>query len=224
MILNIALVLVVTQILSCVLIIKGHRNWNYLCYKFPYRGTKDGFSGFISKVVLVLCGIMTSISILLIKYDPNFKDSPVWFLFLISGGWYVSLALYLDRKNFYLQTTTEGISWANFLAISHHAPYKDIVKFTYNSRNSGDIDIDLTWLVVKTARGGTLRFDPILTDAGLLMAQLAFRLQKGYWARSDSPEDQREIQEYLENDKETCEYLFQISRCVIEHVPEEKPE
>ena len=114
--------------------------------------------------------------------------------------------------------------WANFLAISHYAPYKDIVKFTYNSRNNGDIDIDLTWLVVKTARGGTLRFDPILTDAGLLMAQLAFRLQKGYWARSDSPEDQREIQEYLESDKETCEYLFQISRCVIEHAPEEKPE
>ena len=49
MILNIALVLAVTQMLSCVLIIKGHRNWNYLCYKFPYRGTKDGFSGFISK-------------------------------------------------------------------------------------------------------------------------------------------------------------------------------
>ena len=71
--------------------------------------------------------------------------------------------MYLDCKNFYLQTTPEGMMWADFLAISHHAPYKDIVKFTYNSRDSGDIGIDLTWLVVKTARGGTLRFDPVLT-------------------------------------------------------------
>ena len=100
--------------------------------------------------------------------------------------------------------------WANFLAISHHAPYKDIVKFTYNSRDNVDIGIDLTWLVVKTARGGTLRFDPILTDAGLLMAQLAFRLQKGYWARSDSPEGQREIQEYLETTKRHVNISFKF--------------
>ena len=156
MILNIALVLAVTQMLSCVLIIKGHRNWNYLCYKFPYRGTKDGFSGFISKVVLVLCGIITLISILLVKYDPNFKNAPVWFLFLVSGGWYISLALYLDRKNFYLQTTTEGISWGNLLSISYDASYEDITKF--HTRHGGIYG--LTWLVVKTNHGKTLRFDP----------------------------------------------------------------
>ncbi|WP_279796709.1 hypothetical protein, partial [Rothia dentocariosa] len=156
MILNIALVLAVTQMLSCVLIIKGHRNWNYLCYKFPYRGTKDGFFGFISKVVLVLCGIMTLISILLVKYDPNFKNAPVWFLLLVSGGWYISLALYLDRKNFYLQTTTEGISWGNLLSISYDASYEDITKFSYETRGI----YGLTWLVVKTNRGKTLRFDP----------------------------------------------------------------
>lgn len=214
MILNIALVLAVTQTLSCVLIIKGHRNWNYLCYKFPYRGTKDGFSGFISKIALVLCSIMTSISILLIKYDPNFKDSPVWFLFLISGGWYVSLALYLDRKNFYLQTTPEGMIWANFLAVSHQASYKDILKFSYDPR--GDFDTDLTWLVVKTNRGKTLRFDPLLTGAGLLIPQLAFRVENGYWAKSADPEDQQLLQNFIDEPEKARELLMSCSPCVIE--------
>lgn len=212
MILNIALVLAVTQILSCVLIIKGHRNWNYLCYKFPYRGTKDGFSGFISKIALVLCGIMTSISILLIKYDPNFKDSPVWFLFLISGGWYVSLALYLDRKNFYLQTTPEGISWGNLLSISYDASYEDIAKFSYETRGV----YGLTWLVVKTNRGKTLRFDPLLTDAGLLIPQLAFRVENGYWAKSADPEDQQLLQNFIDEHEKARELLMSCSPCVIE--------
>lgn len=212
MILNIALVLVVTQILSCVLIIKGHRNWNYLCYKFPYRGTKDGFSGFISKIALVLCGIMTSISILLIKYDPNFKDSPVWFLFLISGGWYVSLALYLDRKNFYLQTTPEGISWGNLLSISYDASYEDIAKFSYETRGV----YGLTWLVVKTNRGKTLRFDPLLTDAGLLIPQMAFRVENGYWAKSADPEDQQLLQNFIDEPEKARELLMSCSPCVIE--------
>ena len=212
MILNIALVLAVTQILSCVLIIKGHRNWNYLCYKFPYRGTKDGFSGFISKIALVLCGIMTSISILLIKYDPNFKDSPVWFLFLISGGWYVSLALYLDRKNFYLQTTPEGISWGNLLSISYDASYEDIAKFSYETRGV----YGLTWLVVKTNRGKTLRFDPLLTDAGLLIPQLAFRVENGYWAKSTDPEDQQLLQNFIDEPEKARELLMSCSPCVIE--------
>lgn len=212
MILNIALVLAVTQILSCVLIIKGHRNWNYLCYKFPYRGTKDGFSGFISKIALVLCGIMTSISILLIKYDPNFKDSPVWFLFLISGGWYVSLALYLDRKNFYLQTTPEGISWGNLLSISYDASYEDIAKFSYETRGV----YGLTWLVVKTNRGKTLRFDPLLTDAGLLIPQLAFRVENGYWAKSADPEDQQLLQNFIDEPEKARELLMSCSPCVIE--------
>lgn len=212
MILNIALVLAVTQILSCVLIIKGHRNWNYLCYKFPYRGTKDGFSGFISKIALVLCGIMTSISILLIKYDPNFKDSPVWFLFLISGGWYVSLALYLDRKNFYLQTTPEGISWGNLLSISYDASYEDIAKFSYETRGV----YGLTWLVVKTNRGKTLRFDPLLTDAGLLIPQMAFRVENGYWAKSADPEDQQLLQNFIDEPEKARELLMSCSPCVIE--------
>ena len=212
MILNIALVLAVTQILSCVLIIKGHRNWNYLCYKFPYRGTKDGFSGFISKIALVLCGIMTSISILLIKYDPNFKDSPVWFLFLISGGWYVSLALYLDRKNFYLQTTPEGISWGNLLSISYDASYEDIAKFSYETRGV----YGLTWLVVKTNRGKTLRFDPLLTGAGLLIPQLAFRVENGYWAKSADPEDQQLLQNFIDEPEKARELLMSCSPCVIE--------
>lgn len=212
MILNIALVLAVTQILSCVLIIKGHRNWNYLCYKFPYRGTKDGFSGFISKIALVLCGIMTSISILLIKYDPNFKDSPVWFLFLISGGWYVSLALYLDRKNFYLQTTPEGISWGNLLSISYDASYEDIAKFSYETRGV----YGLTWLVVKTNHGKTLRFDPLLTDAGLLIPQLAFRVENGYWGKSADPEDQQLLQNFIDESEKARELLMSCSPCVIE--------
>ena len=212
MILNIALVLAVTQILSCVLIIKGHRNWNYLCYKFPYRGTKDGFSGFISKIALVLCGIMTSISILLIKYDPNFKDSPVWFLFLISGGWYVSLALYLDRKNFYLQTTPEGISWGNLLSISYDASYEDIAKFSYETRGV----YGLTWLVVKTNRGKTLRFDPLLTGAGLLIPQLAFRVENGYWAKNADPEDQQLLQNFIDEPEKARELLMSCSPCVIE--------
>ena len=212
MILNIVLVLAVTQILSCVLIIKGHRNWNYLCYKFPYRGTKDGFSGFISKIALVLCGIMTSISILLIKYDPNFKDSPVWFLFLISGGWYVSLALYLDRKNFYLQTTPEGISWGNLLSISYDASYEDIAKLSYETRGV----YGLTWLVVKTNHGKTLRFDPLLTDAGLLIPQLAFRVENGYWAKSADPEDQQLLQNFIDEPEKARELLMSCSPCVIE--------
>lgn len=212
MILNIALVLAVTQMLSCVLIIKGHRNWNYLCYKFPYRGTKDGFSGFISKVVLVLCGIMTLISILLVKYDPNFKNAPVWFLFLVSGGWYISLALYLDRKNFYLQTTTEGISWGNLLSISYDASYEDITKFSYETRGI----YGLTWLVVKTNHGKTLRFDPLLTGSGSLIPQLAFRVENGYWAKSADPEDQQLLQNFIDKPEKARELLMSWSPCVIE--------
>ena len=212
MILNIALVLAVTQMLSCVLIIKGHRNWNYLCYKFPYRGTKDGFSGFISKVVLVLCGIMTLISILLVKYDPNFKNTPVWFLFLVSGGWYISLALYLDRKNFYLQTTTEGISWGNLLSISYDASYEDLTKFSYETRGI----YGLTWLVVKTNHGKTLRFDPLLTGSGSLIPQLAFRVENGYWAKSADPEDQQLLQNFIDKPEKARELLMSWSPCVIE--------
>ena len=212
MILNIALVLAVTQMLSCVLIIKGHRNWNYLCYKFPYRGTKDGFSGFISKVVLVLCGIITLISILLVKYDPNFKNAPVWFLFLVSGGWYISLALYLDRKNFYLQTTTEGISWGNLLSISYDASYEDITKFSYETRGI----YGLTWLVVKTNQGKTLRFDPLLTGSGSLIPQLAFRVENGYWAKSADPEDQQLLQNFIDKPEKARELLMSWSPCVIE--------
>lgn len=212
MILNIALVLAVTQMLSCVLIIKGHRNWNYLCYKFPYRGTKDGFSGFISKVVLVLCGIMTLISILLVKYDPNFKNAPVWFLFLVSGGWYISLALYLDRKNFYLQTTTEGISWGNLLSISYDASYEDITKFSYETRGI----YGLTWLVVKTNHGKTLRFDPLLTGSGSLIPQLAFRVENGYWAKNADPEDQQLLQNFIDKPEKARELLMSWSPCVIE--------
>lgn len=212
MILNIALVLAVTQMLSCVLIIKGHRNWNYLCYKFPYRGTKDGFSGFISKVVLVLCGIITLISILLVKYDPNFKNTPVWFLFLVSGGWYISLALYLDRKNFYLQTTTEGISWGNLLSISYDASYEDITKFSYETRGI----YGLTWLVVKTNHGKTLRFDPLLTGSGSLIPQLAFRVENGYWAKSADPEDQQLLQNFIDKPEKARELLMSWSPCVIE--------
>ena len=212
MILNIALVLAVTQMLSCVLIIKGHRNWNYLCYKFPYRGTKDGFSGFISKVVLVLCGIITLISILLVKYDPNFKNAPVWFLFLVSGGWYISLALYLDRKNFYLQTTTEGISWGNLLSISYDASYEDITKFSYETRGI----YGLTWLVVKTNHGKTLRFDPLLTGSGSLIPQLAFRVENGYWAKNADPEDQQLLQNFIDEPEKARELLMSWSPCVIE--------
>ena len=131
-------------------------------------------------------------------------------------GWYLCLFIYLDCKNFYLQTTPEGMMWANFLAISHHAPYKDIVKFTYNSRDSGDIGIDLTWLVVKTARGGTLRFDPLLTGAGLLIPQLAFRVENGYWAKNADPEDQQLLQNFIDEPEKARELLMSCSPCVIE--------
>ena len=106
--------------------------------------------------------------------------------------------------------------WANFLAISHHAPYKDIVKFTYNSRNSGDIDIDLTWLVVKTNHGKTLRFDPLLTGAGLLIPQLAFRVENGYWAKSADQEDQQLLQNFIDEPEKARELLMSCSPCVIE--------
>ena len=201
--------LLALQLLSCVLIYKSVKNKNYTTYKFPRCGRRSYIFERFTKFGLVCCFILTSITVLLILFDPEFGGAfvmlPLGFL-----GWYLCLFMYLDCKNFYLQTTPEGMMWANFLAISHHAPYKDIVKFTYNSRNSGDIGIDLTWLVVKTACGGTLRFDPILTDAGLLMAQLAFRLRKGYWARIDSPEDQREIQEYLETTKRHVNISFKF--------------
>jgi len=155
---------------------------------------------------------MTLISILLVKYDPNFKNAPVWFLLLVSGGWYISLALYLDRKNFYLQTTTEGISWGNLLSISYDASYEDITKFSYETRGI----YGLTWLVVKTNRGKTLRFDPLLTDAGLLIPQLAFRVENGYWAKSADPEDQQLLQNFIDKPEKARELLMSWSPCVIE--------
>ena len=153
--------LLALQLLSCVLIYKSVKNKNYTTYKFPRCGRRAYIFEEFAKFGLVCCFILNSITVLLILFDPEFGGAfvmlPLGFL-----GWYLFLFMYLDCKNFYLQTTPEGMMWADFLAISHHAPYKDIVKFTYNSRDSGDIGIDLTWLVVKTARGGTLRFDPVL--------------------------------------------------------------
>ena len=160
----------------------------------------------------MLCGIMTLISILLVKYDPNFKNTPVWFLFLVSGGWYISLALYLDRKNFYLQTTTEGISWGNLLSISYDASYEDITKFSYETRGI----YGLTWLVVKTNHGKTLRFDPLLTGSGSLIPQLAFRVENGYWAKSADPEDQQLLQNFIDKPEKARELLMSWSPCVIE--------
>ena len=207
--------LLALQLLSCVLIYKSVKNKNYTTYKFPRCGRRAyTFEGF-AKFGLVCCFILTSITVLLILFDPEFGGAfvmlPLGFL-----GWYLCLFIYLDCKNFYLQTTPEGMMWANFLAISHHAPYKDIVKFTYNSRDSGDIGIDLTWLVVKTARGGTLRFDPLLTGAGLLIPQLAFRVENGYWAKNADPEDQQLLQNFIDEPEKARELLMSCSPCVIE--------
>ena len=74
-------------------------------------------------------------------------------------GWYLCLFMYLDCKNFYLQTTPEGMMWANFLAVSHQAPYKDIVKILPMTHAIAEtIDTDLTWLVVKTSSWRYLAF------------------------------------------------------------------
>ena len=207
--------LLALQLLSCVLIYKSVKNKNYTTYKFPRCGRRAyTFEGF-AKFGLICCFILTSITVLSVLFDPEFGGAfvmlPLGFL-----GWYLCLFIYLDCKNFYLQTTPEGMMWANFLAISHCAPYKDIVKFTYNSRNNGDIDIDLTWLVVKTARGGTLRFDPLLTGAGLLIPQLAFRVENGYWAKNADPEDQQLLQNFIDEPEKARELLMSCSPCVIE--------
>ena len=207
--------LLALQLLSCVLIYKSVKNKNYTTYKFPRCGRRAYIFERFTKFGLVCCFILTSITVLLILFDPEFGGAfvmlPLGFL-----GWYLCLFIYLDCKNFYLQTTPEGMIWANFLAISHHAPYKDIVKFTYNSRDSGDIGIDLTWLVVKTARGGTLRFDPLLTGAGLLIPQLAFRVENGYWAKNADPEDQQLLQNFIDEPEKARELLMSCSPCVIE--------
>ena len=207
--------LLALQLLSCVLIYKSVKNKNYTTYKFPRCGRRAYIFERFTKFGLVCCFILTSITVLLILFDPEFGGAfvmlPLGFL-----GWYLCLFMYLDCKNFYLQTTPEGMMWANFLAISHHAPYKDIVKFTYNSRDSGDIGIDLTWLVVKTARGGTLRFDPLLTGAGLLIPQLAFRVENGYWAKNADPEDQQLLQNFIDEPEKARELLMSCSPCVIE--------
>ena len=207
--------LLALQLLSCVLIYKSVKNKNYTTYKFPRCGRRAYIFERFAKFGLVCCFILTSITVLLILFDPEFGGAfvmlPLGFL-----GWYLCLFIYLDCKNFYLQTTPEGMMWANFLAISHHAPYKDIVKFTYNSRDSGDIGIDLTWLVVKTARGGTLRFDPLLTGAGLLIPQLAFRVENGYWAKNADPEDQQLLQNFIDEPEKARELLMSCSPCVIE--------
>jgi len=207
--------LLALQLLSCVLIYKSVKNKNYTTYKFPRCGRRAyTFEGF-AKFGLICCFILTSITVLSVLFDPEFGGAfvmlPLGFL-----GWYLCLFIYLDCKNFYLQTTPEGMMWANFLAISHHAPYKDIVKFTYNSRDSGDIGIDLTWLVVKTARGGTLRFDPLLPGAGLLIPQLAFRVENGYWAKNADPEDQQLLQNFIDEPEKARELLMSCSPCVIE--------
>ena len=207
--------LLALQLLSCVLIYKSVKNKNYTTYKFPRCGRRAYIFERFAKFGLVCCFILTSITVLLILFDPEFGGAfvmlPLGFL-----GWYLFLFMYLDCKNFYLQTTPEGMMWADFLAISHHAPYKDIVKFTYNSRDSGDIGIDLTWLVVKTARGGTLRFDPLLTGAGLLIPQLAFRVENGYWAKNADPEDQQLLQNFIDEPEKARELLMSCSPCVIE--------
>lgn len=207
--------LLALQLLSCVLIYKSVKNKNYTTYKFPRCGRRAYIFERFAKFGLVCCFILNSITVLLILFDPEFGGAfvmlPLGFL-----GWYLCLFIYLDCKNFYLQTTPEGMMWANFLAISHHAPYKDIVKFTYNSRDSGDIGIDLTWLVVKTARGGTLRFDPLLTGAGLLIPQLAFRVENGYWAKNADPEDQQLLQNFIDEPEKARELLMSCSPCVIE--------
>ena len=207
--------LLALQLLSCVLIYKSVKNKNYTTYRFPRCGRRAYIFEEFAKFGLICCFILTSITVLSVLFDPEFGGAfvmlPLGFL-----GWYLCLFMYLDCKNFYLQTTPEGMMWANFLAISHHAPYKDIVKFTYNSRDSGDIGIDLTWLVVKTARGGTLRFDPLLTGAGLLIPQLAFRVENGYWAKNADPEDQQLLQNFIDEPEKARELLMSCSPCVIE--------
>ena len=207
--------LLALQLLSCVLIYKSVKNKNYTTYKFPRCGRRAYIFERFTKFGLVCCFILTSITVLLILFDPEFGGAfvmlPLGFL-----GWYLCLFMYLDCKNFYLQTTPEGMMWANFLAISHHVPYKDIVKFTYNSRSSGDIGLDLTWLVVKTNHGKTLRFDPLLTGAGLLIPQLAFRVENGYWAKNADPEDQQLLQNFIDEPEKARELLMSCSPCVIE--------
>ena len=176
--------LLALQLLSCILIVKSVKNKNYTTYKFPRCGRRAYIFENFAKFGLICCFILTSITVLSVLFDPEFGGAfvmlPLGFL-----GWYLCLFIYLDCKNFYLQTTPEGMIWENFLAVSHQASYKDILKFSYDPR--GDFDTDLTWLVVKTNRGKTLRFDPLLTDAGLLIPQMAFRVENGYCAKSADP-------------------------------------
>jgi len=189
--------LLALQLLSCILIVKSVKNKNYITYRFPRCGRRAYTIESFAKFGLICCFILTSITVLSVLFDPEF------------GG-----VIYLDCKNFYLQTTPEGMIWANFLAVSHQASYKDILKFSYDPR--GDFDTDLTWLVVKTNHGKTLRFDPLLTGAGLLIPQLAFRVENGYWAKNADPEDQQLLQNFIDEPEKARELLMSCSPCVIE--------
>ena len=88
------------------------------------------------------------------------------------------------------------------------------LKFSYDPR--GDFDTDLTWLVVKTNHGKTLRFDPLLTGSGSLIPQLAFRVENGYWAKNADPEDQQLLQNFIDEPEKARELLMSWSPCVIE--------
>ena len=116
MILGTALALTFLQFLSCVLIVKGIKNKNYTTYKFPRCGRRAYIFETFAKFGLVCCFILTSITVLSILFDPEFGGSfvllPLGFL-----GWYLCLFMYLDCKNFYLQTTPEGMVWANFFPL-----------------------------------------------------------------------------------------------------------
>ena len=98
------------------------------------------------------------------------------------------------------------------MSISYDASYEDITKFSYETRGI----YGLTWLVVKTNHGKTLRFDPLLTGAGLLIPQLAFRVENGYWAKNADPEDQQLLQNFIDEPEKARELLMSCSPCVIE--------
>ena len=65
-------------------------------------------------------------------------------------------------------------------------------------------------MILKTQHG-TLRFDPKLTNAGLLTPQLAFRLTTGYWAQHDHSDDQDKIQCFYDDPEETQDLVMSYS-------------
>ena len=190
--------------ISCIFLLYAQRNWNYRNLKYPYRGTKDKFQGILANIILLLSSIPIIILSLIGIYIPEYPGTVI-FLPAMNVGWYSGVYYYLSRKNFYLWTTPEGFSWSNTWGKKYQATYRNIHKYRYYAREG-----DLTWMILKTQHG-TLRFDPKLTNAGLLIPQHAFRLTTGYWAQHDHSDDQDKIQCFYDDPEETQDLVMSYS-------------